>query len=301
MPHPSVPIFAGIEAGGTKFVCATGSGCGPDLDHRVEFPTTDPDATMERFVGWLSSSGVQPAGIGLASFGPVDLRPGSPTYGRLLSTPKPRWQGFDLVGFLRTHLAGVPVGLDTDVNAAAVGEQRWGAAQGCSCVLYLTVGTGIGGGVLIGGTPVHGLMHPEVGHMRVGHDRVIDPFAGTCPYHGDCWEGLAAGPAIQQRWGSPGPELGADHPAWDLEASYLAAGIANLILALSPEKVVVGGGVGSARYLLDRVRSGVEHLLAGYVPVISDFGSLIVAPGLGRDSGVLGAIALGREASLVRR
>lgn len=290
--------FAGIEAGGTKFVCALGSGTGPGLRQRAELPTTDPEVTLGLVADWLSACDASLAGIGVASFGPVDLRVGSPTYGCLLSTPKSGWEGFDIVGFLRDRVPGVPIGLDTDVNAAALAEQAWGAAAGTACAMYLTVGTGIGGGISIDGRPLHGLMHPEVGHMRLVHDRRADPFVGTCPYHGDCWEGLAAGPAIERRWGRPGAELAPDHPAWDLEASYVAAGISNLALALSPERVVVGGGVGSAPGLLDKLRVGVERQLGGYLPFVSELGSFIVAPGLGRDSGVVGAVALGRRAAL---
>lgn len=292
--------FAGVEAGGTKFVCAFGSGSEPSLTGRVEFPTTDPATTMERVVEhlhrWSESTGSSLSGIGLASFGPVDLRAGSPTFGQVMSSPKVGWQGFDLVGFVRVHFPDVPVGLDTDVNAAAVAEQTWGSARGASCAVYLTVGTGIGGGVAIDGVPLHGQMHPEVGHMRIPHDVSIDPFGGTCPFHGDCWEGLAAGPAIARRWGLPGAQLAPDHPAWELEASYLAAGIANLILVLSAEKVVVGGGVGALPFLLERVQAEVGRSLAGYLPV-GDLRALVVAPGLGPDAGVLGAIALGRAAA----
>jgi fructokinase len=232
----------------------------------------------------------------VASFGPVDLDPESPTYGTITSTPKPGWAGTDVRG--RLGLAfGVPVGFDTDVNGAALGEHRWGAAQDVSTFVYLTVGTGIGGGGLVRGRPLHGLVHPEMGHMRVPHDRQRDPFPGICPYHGDCLEGLAAGPALETRWDQPGEKLSHDHPAWALEAEYLALGLTNLILTLSPERIILGGGVMARRHLFPLIRTRVQRLLAGYVTapaVLDEIDRYIVPPALGDRAGVLGAIALAR-------
>ena len=273
-------MFGGIEAGGTKFVCAVGTGP-KDLRARAEFPTTSPEETIARAVAFFREHGPV-AAVGIASFGPVDLKAG-----RITSTPKPGWANTDFAGTVRRAL-GVPVGFDTDVNGAALGEWRWGAARGLDTFLYLTVGTGIGGGGLANGRPMHGLMHPEVGHIRIPHDRAADPFAGACPYHGDCLEGLAAGPAIEARWGCRGELLAPDHPAWELEARYLALGIVNFVCTFSPERVIVGGGVMRHAGLLGMIGREVRCLLNGYLEPPE-----IVAPGLGGNAGVLGAMALG--------
>ena len=216
-------FVGGIEAGGTKFVCAVGTS--PD-DVRAEtrFPTTTPEETIGRAVAFFREQEAKygrPAAIGIASFGPLDPNPASPTFGYITSTPKPHWANADLAGAIRAAL-DVPVGFDTDVNIAGLGEWRWGAAQGLSSFIYLTIGTGIGGGVLIDGKPVHGLLHPELGHIPLPHDWTADPYKGRCPYHGDCLEGMAAGPAIGERWGRAAVELPPEHPAWELESHYLA-------------------------------------------------------------------------------
>lgn len=219
--------------------------------------------------------------LGIGSFGPVDLRTGHVT-----TTPKPGWADTPVGPELERRL-GVPVVFDTDVNAAALGEHRWGAARGLDTFVYLTIGTGIGGGAMAGGGLVHGLSHPEFGHLLIPHDRDADPFPGFCPYHGDCWEGLAAGPAIEARWGSPAEEL-ADRPeVWELEAHYVALGLVSVIAIISPQCVILGGGVGRVPGLLRRVRSRVDELLNGYVRAPG-----LVHPLLGDRSGVLGAIAL---------
>lgn len=289
-------LLGGIEAGGTKFVCAVGTG--PDDLRAVErFPTTTPDETLARAVAFFRARDPPVAAVGIGSFGPADVDPGSPTWGHVTSTPKPHWGGADVAGPVALAL-GVPVGFDTDVNAAALAEHRWGAAQGLGTFVYLTVGTGIGGGAFVGGRRVHGLTHPEMGHLRL--PRVAgDDFEGVCPYHGDCWEGLANGPAIEARWGTAPPDLPDDHAAWPLEARYLALGVVNLVLTLSPERVVMGGGVMSAGGLFPRVRAEVQRLLNGYVqaPVLLDgIDGYVVPPGLGDRAGVLGALALAAEA-----
>jgi fructokinase len=277
-------LFGGIEAGGTKFVC--GVGTGPDDLVTAQFPTASPEETVETAVCWLreKSAGHMRA-VGIGSFGPVDLKTG-----RITTTPKAAWRNYDLAGTVRRAL-GIPVVFDTDVNAAVVGEARWGAARNFSNCLYLTVGTGIGGGAICGGRVMHGLTHPEMGHVRIPHDLMADPFAGDCPFHGDCLEGLASGPAIGKRWGMPGGELPDDHAAWALEARYLALGIANLICTLSPELIVLGGGVMRQAQLYSMVRDEVRQLLASYVGRLPE----IVPPQLGELSGVLGAIALASE------
>ncbi len=254
-------LYGGIEAGGTKFVCAVGT-APDDIRAIVEFPTTTPAETLDRATSFFKESSLTAIGIG--SFGPVDPNPASPTFGFITSTPKPGWARTDFAGTIRRAL-GVPVGFDTDVNAAALGEYRWGAAQGLSDFLYLTIGTGIGGGGMSNGGLMHGLVHPEMGHIRIPHDWQRDPYAGHCPFHGDCWEGLANGPSIEQRWGQRGEYLPPDHPAWELEAHYLALAVGNLICTLSPQRIILGGGVMQRPELLQRVRRQVQVLLGGYI------------------------------------
>jgi len=288
--------YGGIEAGGTKWVCAVADLPGELLTTET-FPTTAPEETVRRAIRFFTENG--PVGaLGVGAFGPVDIRPASPTWGTITTTPKPGWADTDLVAALHSGLE-VPIALDTDVNAAALGEWRCGAAAGLDTFCYLTVGTGIGGGAVAGGRIVHGLLHPEFGHMRVPHDRTRDPFDGTCPYHGDCLEGLASGEAIRQRWGHPGQQLSGREP-WELEAGYLALALVNVICLLSPQRIIVGGGVAEQPALLPLVRGQVRDLLAGYLraPELTDPGEAdryIVPPGLAGGSGVIGAIELARD------
>jgi fructokinase len=278
-----MPRLGGIEAGGSKFVCAAGSG--PEDAEIVEFPTTTPQQTIARVAEFFGSR--QPVeAIGIGSFGPIDPNPESPTYGYITSTPKRGWRDFDFAGAVTDALA-IPVVFDTDVNAAALAESRWGATRGLRNFLYVTVGTGVGGGALVDGRLLHGRLHPEMGHILIPHDRARDPFAGNCPYHGDCLEGLASGPAIEARWGLPGPMLPDGHAAWDLEADYLAHGIVNWTSILSPERIVLGGGVMQRQELFPKLRVRVAKLLNGYLALPE-----MVPPMLGSRAGVLGAIAL---------
>lgn len=293
-------LWGGVEAGGTKFVCAVGSGP-DDLREEARFPTTTPDETLERAVAFFreqqARQGAPLAALGIASFGPLDLDPGSPTTGFITTTPKPGWAFTDLVGTFRRALE-VPVGFDTDVNAAALGEQRWGAARGLDTFIYLTIGTGIGGGGMSAGRLLHGLVHPEMGHIRIPHDRERDPFPGSCPFHGDCLEGLASGPALENRWGGRAETLPPDHPAWELEAHYLALALVDFICTLSPRRIVMGGGVMEQPSLLPSIRRNVLELLNGYVQspeILDSVEKYVVPPGLGERSGVLGAIALARS------
>jgi fructokinase len=289
-------IWGGIEAGGTKFVCAVGTGP-DDLWAEVRFPNTTPEETIGQAIQFFQQQKEPLAAIGIASFGPLDPNPDSPTFGYITTTPKPGWTHTDLAGTIRRAL-GVPVGFDTDVNVAALGEYRWGAAQGLDTFVYLTIGTGIGGGGMVNGKLIHGLIHPEMGHIRIPHDRDMDPYTGSCPYHGDCLEGLAAGPALEGRWGQRGETLPADHPAWLLEADYLAFGLVNIICILSPQRIILGGGVMQQRQLFPLVRRRVQELLNGYLsaPAILDqIDDYIVPPGLGDRAGVLGAIALAQH------
>jgi fructokinase len=291
-------IYGGIEAGGTKFVCAVGTDPA-DIQQEARFPTTTPAETIGRAIDFFRPYQAELAAIGIGSFGPVDLEPSSPTYGYLTATPKPGWTNVDFAGRLQQALA-VPVGFDTDVNAAALGEQRWGAAQGLDNFIYLTIGTGIGGGAMVNGRLLHGLVHPEMGHIVVPHDWTADPYPGFCPFHGDCLEGLAAGPALAGRWQQPAETLPADHPAWALEAHYLALALMNFICTLSPQRIILGGGVMAEPTLFPLVRSKIQALLNGYVKhpaILERIEDYVVPPGLGGQAGVLGAIALAQDAA----
>jgi fructokinase len=294
-------VYGAIEAGGTKWVCAVGTG--PDDLRVVErFSTTTPTETLGRAVAFFQAQQQHTplAAIGIGSFGPVDLNPRSATYGFITSTPKPGWPQTDVAGAIG-RATGAPVGFDTDVNGAALGEYRWGAGQGLDILIYLTVGTGLGGGVLIDGHPVHGLVHPEVGHMRLPRDPQRDPFAGVCPFHGDCLEGLVAGPALEARWGARAETFAPDHPAWELEAHYLALALVNLICVVSPQRIIMGGGVMAQRQIFPPLRRKVQALLNNYVhaPELLDrIDEYIVPPGLGDNAGILGAIALAQRASM---
>ena len=287
-------MFGGIEAGGTKFVCAVGSS--PEDLVTQQFPTTTPAETIARVADFFSGyKGLR--SIGIASFGPVDLNPKSRTFGYITSTPKTAWRNFDFAGEVG-RTTKLPVAIDTDVNGAALAEARWGAAEGLETFVYLTVGTGIGGGGLVNGKVMHGLLHPEMGHLRVPHDWEDDAYAGCCPFHGDCLEGLASGPALHARWGRAPETLPSEHPAWDLQAHYLALGIQNIICTLSPQRVILGGGVMQRAELFIAIRKKVQALLNGYVTsaeLLSGIDAYIVPPALGDRTGVLGALALARD------
>jgi fructokinase len=283
-------VIGAIEAGGTKFVCGIGNEDGV-ITERVSIPTTIPEETLAEVAAFFKDKQVDALGVG--SFGPVDLDEASPTYGFITSTPKPHWNNFDLVGELKKHFS-VPIGFDTDVNAAALGESLWGAAKGLDSCLYMTVGTGIGVGALAEGKLVHGLTHPEMGHIMVRRHE-DDTFPGRCPFHGDCLEGLAAGPAIEDRWGKKGDELESSPEVWEMEAHYLAQAIANYILILSPKKVIVGGGVMKQTQLYPLVRKKVKEILGGYVQseqILEKMDEYIVPPGLGDNAGLAGALGL---------
>ncbi len=292
-------IYGGIEAGGSKWVCATGTGP-DDLEQTLTFATTDPEETIARAADFFSRNGAI-AAIGIGSFGPIDIDRTSPTWGRITTTPKPGWAYTEVVAALRNAL-DLPIAFDTDVNAAALGEHRWGAAVGLETFCYITVGTGIGGGGIANGNLMHGLLHPEFGHMRIPHDRNRDPFDGACPYHGDCFEGLASGDALRARWGRSAEEI-ADESAWLLEAEYVALGLQNVICTISPQKIILGGGVMKEPALLPHVRSRVQALASGYfdAPELgAAIDEYIVPPALGDRAGVLGALELARRAVLTR-
>jgi fructokinase len=285
-------VFGGIEAGGSKWECAIGTGP-DDLHTTTTIKTASPGETLARVIEFFERGGPIDA-LGIGCFGPVDPKPSSPTWGYITTTPKPGWARTDVAQELGRRLS-VPVAFDTDVNAAALGEHRWGAAQGLDTFCYITVGTGIGGGGMVGGKLLRGLVHPEFGHMRISHDAADDGFGGVCPYHGDCWEGLASGRSIEARWGQPPESLTGNPAVWELEAHYLALGLVSVICVLSPERILMGGGVMTAPALLPLVQRDVTRLLNGYLDSDSigdGIADYITRPALSPRSGVLGAIAL---------
>lgn len=290
-------LYGGIEAGGTKFACAVGGGPEQIVDE-IRFPTTTPVETLQKVYDFLAPYRDQLCGVGLGAFGPVDVDPNSPAYGYITTTPKPGWANTDILGTLRRELK-VPVVMDSDVAAAAMGEFKWGASQGLDPSLYLTIGTGIGGGLIVNGRPHNGIVSPEMGHIRLPRDLSLDPFPGICPYHGDCFEGLACGPAIQARFGRRAETLPDDDPFWPVEAGYIAYALVNYILTLVPRKIVLGGGVMQKAFLFPQIREKVLELLNKYLnhsTLIDHMDTYIVPPLLGNRSGVLGGMALAMSA-----
>lgn len=289
-------LIGALEAGGTKMVCSIGTPKGGVLQ-RASFPTLSPEATIPQIVDFISKFDVEALGIG--SFGPLDLNPASPTYGHITRTPKTEWEGYPLMPELARRL-GVPAAIDTDVNAAALAEYTMGAGMGKGSLLYVTVGTGIGGGIIADGQIVHGLVHPELGHMILAPEEGDPMPDGICPFHRHCLEGLASGPAIEKRWGLSAKLMTDDHPAWELEATYLAQMCANAALMLSPEVIVLGGGVMQQAHLFPRIREKTLALLGGYVAsdrlTPEGIDGYIVPPALGINSGVTGALLLGARA-----
>jgi fructokinase len=282
-------LYGAIEAGGTKFVCAVGNETG-EIVERLTIPTMTPDETMPQVIDFFRQYELKAIGIG--SFGPVDLNIKSPTYGSITTTPKLAWRNYPLLTVIKDAFS-VPVGFQTDVNAAAFGELHFGAAKGLDSCLYLTVGTGIGGGAVVNGKVVQGLSHPEMGHIYIRR-HPNDPYEGKCPYHRDCLEGLAAGPAIEERWGKKGQELECQKEVWEIEAYYLAQALAQYILILSPQKIILGGGVMKQTQLFPLIRQNVQELINGYVE-LEDLESYIVPPGLGDNAGITGALVLAYE------
>lgn len=283
-----------IEAGGTKIVCGVGNELGV-IEDRVSIPTEQPEQTLEHIIAYFQDKQVEAIGVG--TFGPINIDPASPQYGYVTTTPKPGWSGFNFLGALKQHF-DVPYGWDTDVNAAALGEAVWGAAKGLDSCVYYTFGTGVGLGIYTEGKLVHGLVHPEGGHVMTRR-HPEDQYEGFCPYHGDCLEGVAAGPAIERRWKVKGSELPVEHPAWGMEAYYIAQAVAGTILTLSPKKVILGGGVMKQMQLFPLIRSEVLKQLNGYVNVeaiVTGIDEYIVPPGLGDNAGLCGSLALGLRA-----
>lgn len=282
-------IIAAIEAGGTKINCGLGTQDGKILE-QIEIPTTTPEETIGKIVEYFKDKTFDV--IGLGSFGPIDPVKGSKTYGYITSTPKPYWENTDFVGSLLKHF-DKPLVFDTDVNAAALAESMWGAGKGLSNVLYLTIGTGIGGGAIVNGKMIQGLTHPEMGHIYIkkNHD-----FEGICPFHGDCFEGLASGPAIEKRAGKKAYLLEKDDPIWESVANDIAEALVSYILILSPQRIILGGGVMKQSQLFPIIRKKVKEKLNNYVvkdELINDIDNYIVYPGLGDYAGFYGSIALG--------
>ncbi len=294
------PLTGGLELGGTKCIALIARG--PELIDSLTVPTGEPGHVLHTMIDWLAAVPEPLAAIGIASFGPVGLDQRRADFGTITTTTKPGWTNVDVLGAVKARF-DLPIGFDTDVNGAALAEGRWGASQGCGVHVYLTIGTGIGGGVVVDGRAVHGLMHPEIGHVRVrrGSD---DSFAGHCPFHGDCLEGLAAGPAIAARTGVDAAMLASGAPIWRSVAAELAELMTTLIMTLSPERIVIGGGVGHGQpQLLALIRAATAERLAGYIPALDEAGlqRLICAPGLGAQAGSLGAIAVALDALAISR
>ena len=284
-----------LEAGGTKMVCAIGDENGRVFE-RESYPTREPDRTIPDIIAYFRDKGIEALGIG--SFGPLCLDAADPQYGFITTTPKPGWSDYPLRGALMDAL-GVPVGIDTDVNAAALAEARIGAGEGLDSLVYYTIGTGIGGGAVIDGKLLHGLVHPEMGHVLLRPDPRDPAPHGFCPYHDGCLEGMANGPAIEKRWGVPARELPEDHLAWDIEAEYLAQMCVDTIVMLSPKKIVLGGGVMHQLHLFPRVRRLTLEKLNGYVAhpaILKDVDSYIVPPALGDNAGAAGSLLLALDA-----
>lgn len=284
-------MLGAIEAGGTKFVCAVGNAEGKIFE-RVSFPTTTPEETMGLVISFFNKHKEQLTAIGVGTFGPADVNPASPNFGSITSTPKLAWRNYAILKKLKENF-DVPMGFNTDVSVAALGEQMLGAARGSNNTLYITVGTGIGAGAVVGGGLLQGYSHPEMGHILIRR-HPEDNYAGKCPYHGDCLEGLAAGPAIEERWGKKGIELVDQPKVWDLEGYYLAQAIMQYILILSPEKIVLGGGVSKQQQVFDSIFKYLPELVGEYVE-LPELSNYIVSPSLGDNAGITGAFILAQQ------
>ena len=286
--------YGSLEAGGTKMVCAIGDEQGNILE-RISIPTLAPENTMPAILDFFKNKNISALGIGC--FGPVDLDKKSPTYGHITTTPKLAWKNYDIVGVCEKEL-GVPVGFDTDVNGSALGEATWGCTKDLDNSIYITVGTGIGVGVIIDRKPYHGMLHPEGGHIFLARHPQDPMERGVCPYHELCLEGLASGPSIQARWGKPGVELADRKEVWELEAYYLAQAICSYIMILSPERIIIGGGVAHQEQMMPMIRAEVLRQMGGYIAAkgMQDLDNYIVLPSLNDNQGILGALKLAMDA-----
>ncbi|WP_313182635.1 ROK family protein [Lacrimispora sp.] len=284
-------LFGALEAGGTKMVLAVGNENGEILE-QVSIPTETPAITIPNIIAYFKDKNIEALGIG--SFGPIDLDRNSSTYGYITSTPKLAWANFDLVGAIKKELQ-IPIGFDTDVNASALGEATWGSTKGLKSCIYITIGTGVGVGVYQNGQLLHGMLHPEAGHILLSK-HPEDSFTGSCPYHQNCFEGLAAGPAIEKRWSKKAIELKDEQKVWELEAYYIAQALANYILTLSPHRIVLGGGVMHQEQLFPMIRTKVKEFLNGYVCTeqMNHLEHYIVPAALHDDQGIMGCIQLAK-------
>lgn len=281
-----------LEAGGTKMVCAIGNENG-EIFERVSIPTESPDVTMPKLIAYFADKEIEALGIGC--FGPIDLNRNSETYGCITTTPKLAWKNYNIVKAFQDALR-VPVGFDTDVNGSALGEATWGITKGLQNSMYITIGTGVGTGIITNGGLLHGMLHPEGGHLLLSrHPK--DSFEGTCPYHKNCLEGLAAGPAIEARWGEKGTQLADRKEVWELEAYYIAQALVDYIMVISPQRIVIGGGVMHQEHLIPLIREEVKRQLAGYIDTkeLSDIDQYIVLPSLNDNQGIMGALKLGLD------
>ena len=286
-------LIGALEAGGTKMVCAVGKEDGSVLE-QVSIPTTTPEETIPQILDYFKSKEI--GALGVAAFGPVDVKPASPTYGVIVNTPKIPWRNCDLLGQLKRELA-IPIGLDTDVNGSCLGEMTYGCARGLENVIYITIGTGVGVGVCCGGKLVHGMLHPEGGHILLSrHPK--DPKGGICPNHPNCLEGFACGPSIEARWGKKAAELADEPLVWEIESYYIAQALVDFIMILSPQKIILGGGVMHQEQLFPLIRRQVKEMVGGYLstPELEDLEHYIVPASLGGDQGIMGCIKLGLNA-----
>ena len=291
-------LYGAVEAGGSKWLCAVGSS--PDNLRWKRFATRAPSETLAEVIDFFQQEQAKNRlhAVGIGSFGPLDLDQKSKTYGWITTTPKSQWSHTDVVGPFRQAL-GVPIGFDTDVNAAALGEHVWGAAKGLSDFMYLTIGTGIGGGGWFNGQLMHGMIHPEMGHILLPQ-APQDDYRGHCVFHQQrCFEGLASGPAIAERWQENPKTLAKDHPAWALEAHYIALAVVNYLCVLSPQRIILGGGVMQQKQLFPLIRNNIKQYLNGYiqVPAMKNLRDYLVPPALGEQAGILGALALAKQAA----
>lgn len=284
-------LFGALEAGGTKMVLATGNENG-EIYEQVSIPTETPAITIPRIIDYFKDKNI--AALGIGSFGPIDLDRNSMTYGYITSTPKLAWADYNLVGAIKNALQ-IPIGFDTDVNGSALGEATWGSTKGLPTSIYITIGTGVGVGVFQNGALLHGMLHPEAGHVLLSK-HPEDTFSGSCPFHSNCLEGLAAGPAIEKRWGKKALALKDDSKVWELEAYYIAQALVGYILTLSPHRIVLGGGVMHQEQLFPLIRKQVKELLNGYIKTsqIEDIDTYIVPAALKDNQGIMGCIQLAK-------
>ncbi|WP_026510576.1 ROK family protein [Butyrivibrio sp. LC3010] len=286
-------LYGALEAGGTKMVCAIGNENGEILE-QVKFPTETPETTMPQIFDYFKGKDIK--ALGIACFGPIDLRTDSPTYGSITSTPKKGWSGYNIVKAAKEAL-GIPVGFDTDVNGSLLGEVTWGCAKGLSDAIYLTIGTGIGGGIMTNGKLLHGMLHPEAGHLRLPRLK-NDPGKSVCPYHDNCFEGLASGPSIKARWGKTADLLTDNNEVWEIEAEYIATALMDYAVILSPKKIILGGGVMHQEQLFPMIRAKFKELVNGYIVTdeMNHLDDYIVPASLNDDQGIMGAVKLAMDA-----